>query len=155
MIPKILWAALLLSAVLEPALSDSQIPLTYVPKKVRTSIQNYVPGAQLTEVRIGSDDAWGTKYDCEYFRAGHKGRIELAESGQLLDVDEDLVLTEVPRLIQRVAAKESRGGVMRKASIEQDAGHLVYKTESFYGLTDTKVKLKITQGGEVIAREFD
>ena len=61
----------------------------------------------------------------------------------------------MPRLIQRVAAKESRGGVMRKASIEQDAGHLVYKTESFYGLTDTKVKLKITQGGEVIAREFD
>lgn len=36
-----------------------------------------------------------------------------------------------------------------------DAGTLVYKTESFYGLTDTKVKLKITRDGEVIARDFD
>jgi hypothetical protein len=151
----IFWAALLLSAGLELTIADSQIPLTYVPKKVRAAIQEYVPGAQLTEARIGSDDSWGTKYSCEYFRAGHKGRIELAESGHLLDVDEDLVLTEVPALIRRVAAREARGGAMRKASIEMDAGTLVYKTESFYGLTDTKVKLKITRSGEVIARDFD
>jgi len=85
----------------------------------------------------------------------HKGHIEVGESGHLLDVDEDLVLTEVPALIRRVAAEEARGGAMRKASIEMDAGTLVYKTESFYGLTDTKVKLKITRSGEVIARDFD
>lgn len=136
-------------------MADSQIPLTYVPKKVRAAIQEYVPGAQLTVARIDSDDTWGTKYKCEYFRAGHKGSIELAEGGQLIDVDEDLILTEVPPLIQRVAAREARGGAMRKASIEQDVGTLVYKTESFYGLTNTKVKLKITRSGEVIEREFD
>lgn len=109
------WTALLLISLVGLALADSQIPLTYVPKKVRAAIEEYVPGAQLTEARIGSDDSWGTKYSCDYFRAGHKGHIELAESGHLLDVDEDLVLTEVPALIRRVAGKEARGGVMRKA----------------------------------------
>jgi hypothetical protein len=122
---------------------------------VQQALRSFIPGAQLMEARIDSDDQWGTTYEIEYFRGGHKGDIKLTEQGRLLDVSEDLILAEVPRLVQRVAAKETRGGAIREASLEQDSGMLVYKIESYYGQSDAKVTLKITSDGQVIERNFD
>jgi hypothetical protein len=152
--PKLLCSILLLG-LLQAALADSRIPLSYVPERVRAAIQDYVPGARLTEAKIDSDDQWGVKYKCDYLRADHKGSIEVARNGHLIDVNEDLLLTQVPPLIRRVAAKESRGGMMRKASLDEEAGRLVYRTESFYGQSEAKIKLRISRGGEVLEREFD
>jgi hypothetical protein len=151
----VLSGVFLLGLLAFPARPDSKIPLTYIPPKVQQALRSFIPGAQLMEARIDSDDEWGTTYQIDYFRAGHKGDIKLTERGRLLDVNEDLVLAEVPRLVQRVAAKETRGGAIRNASLEQDAGLLVYNIESYYGQSDAKVTLKITSDGQVIERNFD
>ena len=60
----------------------------------------------------------GTTYEIDYFRAGHKGDIKLTERGRLLDVNEDLVLAEVPRLVQRAAERkpEAAPSAMRRSS---------------------------------------
>jgi hypothetical protein len=138
-----------------PARPDSKIPLTYIPPKVQQALRSYVPGAQLMEACIDSDDQWGTTYEIDYFRGGHQGDIKLTERGRLLDVSEDLILAEVPRLVQRVAGNETRVGALRNASLEQDAGLLVYKIESYNGQSDAKVTLKITSDGQAIERNFD
>jgi hypothetical protein len=138
-----------------PARPDSKIPLTYIPPRVQQVLRSFIPGAQLMEARIDSDDQWGTTYEIDYFRAGHEGDIKLTDRGRLLDINEDLVLAEVARPVQRVAARETRGGAIRNASLEQDAGLLVYKIESSYGRSDAKVTLKIASDGQVIERNFD
>jgi uncharacterized membrane protein YkoI len=66
-----------------------------------------------------------------------------------------LILAELPRLVQGIAAKATRGGAIRNASLEKDAGLLVYKVESYHGQSDAKVTLKIASDGQVIERNFD
>jgi hypothetical protein len=151
--PPLAFAVLALTGL--AAYADSQIPLAYVPRTVRGAIQGYVPGAELTKAEIGNDDEWGTKYRCEYYRGGHKGKIQVSERGRLLDLDEDLNPRELPPSVRRTVARESRGGVIRRAHLDEDRGHLVFSVESFYGESSAKVKLKIARDGTVIDRDFD
>ncbi|HEY0789800.1 MAG TPA: hypothetical protein VGD78_01935 [Chthoniobacterales bacterium] len=137
------------------AYGDSQLPLSYVPRRVRAAIQGYVPGAELTKAEIANDDEWGTKYRCEYYRGGHKGKIQVSERGRLLDVDEDLDPRQLPPSVRRAAARESRGGVIRRAHLDEDRGRMVFSVESFYGMSSAKVKLKVRRDGTVIERDFD
>jgi hypothetical protein len=136
-----------------PTLADSNIPLSYIPRRVVDATEGYVPGAQLLKCEIGSDDDWGNTYKCEYARRGHKGKIKVAQRGQLLDLDEDL--DQLPPNVRRVVAANARGGAIRKAKLEEDDHRLVYKVEAYYGQSDAKVKLKITRGGEVVGRDYD
>ncbi len=146
---------LLTSVALTGALADSDIPLDYVPPRARQAIADYVPGARLMEARIGNDDEYGPKYRCEYFRAGHKGNITVSERGHLLDLDEDLAPSQIPRSIARIIAREARGGAVRKAHLDEDHGRLVYEVEAYYGQSSAKLKLKVARDGTVLDRDYD
>jgi hypothetical protein len=148
-------AALMLLSLASSVYAGSKIPLSYLPRNVRNAIENYVPGSEITKAEIGSDDRWGTTYDCEYNRGRHKGSITVSERGRLMDLSQDLDPSELPSRIAGVAKREARGGVIRKASLDEDEGRLVYKVEAYYGASSAKIKLKITRGGEVIGRDFD
>ena len=133
--------------------AGSKIPLSYLPRNVRNAIENY--GSKITKAEIGSDDRLGTTYDCEYNRGRHKGSITVSERGRLMDLSQDLDPSELPSRIARVAERSARGGVIRKASLDEDEGRFVYKVEGYYGASSAKIKLKITRDGEVIGRDFD
>jgi hypothetical protein len=144
---------LLLGAL--PLLADSNIPLAYIPRKVVGTIEDFVPGAQLLKCEIGSDDDWGNTYKCDYLRHGHKGKIKVSQGRMLLDLDEDLDPSQLPPRIRRVVSENTRGGLIRKARVEEDEHHMIYKIDAFYGQSSAKVKLKITRQGEVIDRDYD
>jgi hypothetical protein len=138
-----------------PLLADSGIPLSYIPRRVVGAIEGYVPSAQLLKCEIGSDDALGNTYKCDYFRHGHKGKIKVAQGGELLDLDEDLDPSQLPPRIHRVVNENTRGGLVRKARIEEDEHRMIYKIEAFHDQSSAKVKLKITREGQVIDRDYD
>jgi hypothetical protein len=138
-----------------PLLADSNIPLSYIPRKVGAAIQGYVPGAELMKCQIGSNDDWGNTYKCDYVRHGHKGKIKVSEGGRLLDLDENLDPAQIPPGIRRAVAANSLGGMIRKAKLEEDDHRLVYEVEAYYGHSTTKVTLKLTRGGELVGRDYD
>ena len=149
------FSAALLLLSLASLYAGSKIPLSYLPRNVRNAIENYVPGSEITKAEIGSDERWGTTYDCEYNRGRHKGSIRVSERGRLMDLSQDLNPSELSSRIAGVPKREARGGVIRKASLDEDEGRFVYKVEAYYGASSAKIKLKITRGGEVIGRDFD
>jgi hypothetical protein len=104
---------------------------------------------------LDSDDAWGRTYKCDYFRGRHKGSIKVSERGRLMDLSQEVDPGEMPRTVARVAARESRHGLIRRVSLDEDDGRLVYKVEAYYGESRAKIKLKITRGGQVLGRDFD
>jgi hypothetical protein len=119
------------------------------------AIRSYVPGAEIVKAEIGSDDTWGRTYKCDYFRGRHKGSIKVSERGRLMDLGQEVDPGEMPRIVARVAARESRHGLIRRVSLDEDDGRLVYKVEAYYGESRAKIKLKITRGGQLLGRDFD
>jgi hypothetical protein len=148
-------AILLLISFTGSVYASSKIPVSYIPRHVRNAIESYVPGAEITKAQIGSDDRWGTTYDCEYIRGRHKGSITVSEHGRLTDLSQELDPAELPSRIARLAEREARGGTIRKTSLDEDRGRFVYKVEANYGRSSAKIKLKITRSGDVVERNFD
>ena len=120
-----------------------------------TAIRGYVPGAQIVKAEIGSDDTWGRTYKCDYFRSRHKGSIKVSERGRLMDLSQEADPGEMPPTVARVAARESRHGLIRRVSLDEDDGRLVYKVEAYYGQSRAKIKLKISRTGQLLGRDCD
>src|SRR5258707_14826816 len=81
--------------------ASDKIPISAVPKRVRAAIQYYAPGAQLIEARVSQDKTYRKIYNCTYFRNIHLGSIKLGSRGQLLDIDETLVIEDVPPAVRK------------------------------------------------------
>jgi hypothetical protein len=135
--------------------ASSKIPISYIPRRTMAAIRSYVPGARIIKAEIGSDDTWGRTYRCEYFRGHHKGSIKISERGRLMDLSQEVDPGEMPPTVARVAARESRHGLIRRVSLDEDDGRLVYKVKAYYGQSGAKIKLKITRSGQLLGRDFD
>jgi hypothetical protein len=145
-------AALLLCAWSVQA--SDKIPISDVPRRVRAAIQYYAPGAQLTEARVTRDKTYRKIYDCTYFRNIHLGSIKLGPRGQLLDIDETLVIEDVPPAVRKTIIAETKGGLIKKIKLDNLYGHAVYRVKSYYGdSTKIEISLAITRTGRVVERK--
>jgi hypothetical protein len=134
--------------------ASDKIPISAVPKRVRAAIQYYAPGAQLTEARVTQDKNNRKIYNCTYFRNIHLGSIKLSAHGQLLDIDETLVIEDVPPAVRRTIIAETKGGLLKKIKLDDLYGREVYRVKSYYGdSTKIEISLVITRGGRVVERK--
>jgi hypothetical protein len=145
-------AALLLCAWSVQA--SDKIPISAVPKRVRAAIQYYAPGAQLTEATVTQDKKNRKIYNCTYFRNIHLGSIKLNAHGQLLDLDETLVIEDVPSAVRKTIIAETKGGLIKKIKLDDLYGREVYRVKSYYGdSTKIEISLVITRNGRVVERK--
>src|SRR5271165_4137214 len=145
-------AVLLLCAC--SAQGSDKIPISEVPMRVRAAIQYYAPGAQLTEARVTQDSTYRKIYNCTYFRNIHLGSIKLGPRGQLLDIDETLVIEDVPPAVRKTIIAETKGGLIKRIKLDDQYGHAVYKVKSYYGdSTKIEISLVITRTGRVVERK--
>lgn len=134
--------------------ASDKIPISDVPRRVRAAIQYYAPGAQLTEARVTRDKTYRKVYDCTYFRNIHLGSIKLGPRGQLLDIDETLVIEDVPPAVRKTIIAETKGGLIKKIKLDNLYGHAVYRVKSYYGdSTKIEISLVITRTGRVVERK--
>jgi hypothetical protein len=134
--------------------ASEKIPISAVPARVRAAIQYYAPGAQLTEARVTQDSTYRRIYDCTYFRNIHLGSITLSSRGQLLDIDETLVIEDTPPAVRRRIVSETKGGLIRKIKLDALYGREVYRVKSYYdGSTKIEISLVITRNGRVVERK--
>jgi hypothetical protein len=146
--------AVILFCAWASARANDRIPISAVPSPVRAAIQYYAPGAQLTEARVTQDRTYRRAYDCTYFRNIHLGSIKLNAHGQLLDLDETLVVEDVPPAVRRTIQAETKGGLIRKIKLTAEYGRAIYRVKAFYGKsTDIEVSLAITRSGRVVERK--
>jgi hypothetical protein len=85
--------------------ASDKIAISAVPSRVRAAVQYFAPGAQLIEAKVSEDRAYRKVYNCTYFRNVHLGTIKLSYRGQLLDIDENLVVEDVPPAVQKTIRK--------------------------------------------------
>ena len=153
MAKKISLAVLLLFAWTSAQASE-KIPNSMVPRRVRAALQEYAPGAQLIEVRVSPDKDYRQVYDCTYFRNIHLGKIKLGPRGQLLEIDEALVIDDVPPAVRRKILAETKGGLIRTIRLEALYGHAVYRVKSFYAKsTNLEISLVLTPSGRIVQRK--
>jgi hypothetical protein len=146
--------AVLLFCAWASARASDKIPISAVPSRVRAAIQYYAPGAQLTEARVTEDRNYRRIYDCTYFRNIHLGSIKLGAHGQLLDIDETLVVEDVPPAVRRTIQTETKGGLIRKIKLTAEYGRAIYRVKAYYGKsTDIEISLAITRSGRVVERK--
>jgi hypothetical protein len=146
-------AALLFCAWTAVHASD-KIPVSMVPSGVRAAVQYYAPGAQLIEAKVSEDRVYRTVYNCTYFRNVHLGYIKLSYRDQLLDIDESLVVEDVPAAVQKAIRAETKGGLIKQIKLDALYGHEVYRVKSYYGnSTNTQISLTLTRSGRVVARK--
>jgi hypothetical protein len=146
--------ALLLFCALSTAQASDKIPISAVPRRVRAAIQYYAPGAQLIEAKVSDDRVYRRIYNCTYFRNVHLGSIKLSYRGQLLDVDESLVIEDVPPAVQKTIRKETKQGLIKKIRLDALYGREVYRVKSYYGdSTKVEISLTITRSGRVVERK--
>jgi len=145
-------AALLLCAWSVQA--SDKIPISAVPRRVRAAIQYYAPGAQLIEATVTQDSTDRKIYNCTYFRNIHLGSIKLGSRGQLLGIDETLVIEDVPPAVRRTIVAETKGGLIKKIKLDAVYGREVYRVKSYYGeSTKLEISLVITRSGRVVERK--
>jgi hypothetical protein len=146
--------ALLLLCALSAARASDKIAISAVPKRVRAAIEYYAPGAQLIEAKVSDDRVYRTVYNCTYFRNVHLGTIKLSYRGQLLDIDESLVIEDVPPAVQKAIRRETKGGLIKKIKLDALYGHEVYLVKSYYGdSTKIEISLTVTRSGRIVARK--
>jgi hypothetical protein len=147
--------AVLLFCAWSSAHAAEKIPNSAVPKRVRAAIQYYAPGAQLIEAKVSEDSEYRKVYDCTYFRNVHLGTIKLSYHGQLLDIDETMVIEDVPPAVAKTIRRETKGGLIKKIKLDVLYGREVYRVKSYYGnSTNIEISLAITRPGRVVERKI-
>jgi hypothetical protein len=148
--------AVLLFCAWASARASDKIPISAVPGRVRAAIQYYAPGAQLIEARVTQDRTYRRIYIGTYFRNIHLASIKLSAHGQLLDIDETLVVEDVPPAVRRTIRSETKGGLIRKIKLTAEYGRAIYRVKAFYGKsTDVEISLAITRSGRVVERKVN
>src|ERR1700760_39292 len=123
--------AVLLFCACSTAHASDKIAISAVPSRVRAAVQYFAPGAQLIEAKVSDDRAYRKVYNCTYFRNVHLGTIKLTYRGQLLDIDENLVIEDVPPAVQKTIRKETKGGLIKKIRLDALYGRAVYRGRSY------------------------
>jgi hypothetical protein len=146
--------AVMLFSAWTSAQAGDKIPISAVPMRNRTAIQYYAPGAQLIEARVSPDKEYRQVYDCTYFRNIHLGKIKLGGRGQLLEIDEALVIDDVPPAVRRKILSETKGGLIKKIRLDALYGHEVYRVKAYYGKsTNIEISLVLTRTGRIVERK--
>src|ERR1700730_4025438 len=146
--------AVLLFCAWSATYASDKIPISAVPKRVRAAVQYYARGAQLIEAEVAEDRIYRKVYNCTYFRDVHLGSIKLSYRGQLLDIDESLVVDDVPAAVQRTIRTETKGGLIKKIRLDALYGREVYRVKSYYGnSTNIEISLTITRSGRIVERK--
>jgi hypothetical protein len=146
--------AVLLLCVWTSAHAGDKIPISSVPGRVRDTVLYYAPGAQLIEARVSPDKQYNRVYDCTYFRNVHLGTISLGADGQLLAIDEALVVDDVPPPVRRKIHSETKGGLIRKIRLEERFGRAVYQVKAYYAKsTHIEISLVLTRTGRIVERK--
>jgi hypothetical protein len=146
--------AMLLFCAWSASYASDRIPISAVPSRVRSAVQYFAPGAQLIEAKVSDDDIYRKIYNCTYFRNVHLGSMKLSSRGQLLDIDESLVIEDVPPAVQKAIRRETKGGLIKKIKLDALYGHEVYRVRSYYGdSTKIEISLTVTRSGRIVARK--
>ena len=146
--------AVLLLCACSTAHASDKIPIAAVPSRVRAAVQYCAPGAQLIEAKLSEDRLYRKVYSCTYFRNVHLGYIKLSDRGQLLDIDESLVIKDVPPAVQRTIRTETKRGLIKKIQLDALYGREVYRVKSYYAdSTKIKISLTITRSGRIVERK--
>src|SRR6202035_3794197 len=118
--------AVLLLCAWSSARASDKIPISAVPSRVRAAVQYYAPRSQLIEAKVSDDRAYRKVYNCTYFRDVHLGYMKLSYRGQLLDIDESLVIEDVPPAVQKTIRKEKKQGLIKRIKLDALYGREVY-----------------------------
>src|SRR6478752_6902669 len=146
--------AILLFCAWSSTQASDKIPISAVPSRVRAAVQYFAPDAQLIEAKVSEDRVYRRVYNCTYFRNVHLGTIKLTYRGQLLDIDENLVIEDVPLAVQKTIRKETKGGLIKKIRLDALYGRAVYRVKSYYGdSTNIEISLTITRSGRIVQRK--
>ena len=146
--------AVLLFCAWSSTYANDRIPISAIPSRVRAAVQYYAPGAQLIEAKVSEDRSYRKVYNCTYFQNVHLGSIKLSSRGQLLDIDESLVIEDVPPAVQKTIRKETKGGLIKKIQLDTLFGREVYRVKSYYGnSTKIEISLTITRSGRIVERK--
>jgi hypothetical protein len=146
--------AVLLFCAWSTVQASDKIPISDVPSRVRAAVQYYAPGAQLIEAKLSEDRLYRKVYNCTYFRNVHLGYIKLSYRGQLLDIDESLVIEDVPPAVQKTIHKETKQGLIKKIKLDALYGREVYRVRSYYGnSTNIEISLAIARSGRIVDRK--
>lgn len=136
--------------------ASDKIPISAVPSRVRAAIQYYAPGAQLIEAKVSEDRVYRKVYNCTYFRNVHLGYIKLSYRGQLLDIDESLVIEDLPPAVQKTIRRETKQGLIKKIKLDVLYGREVYRVKSYYGnSTNIEISLTIARSGRIVDRKVN
>lgn len=146
--------AMLLICACSTVQASEKIPISAVPRRVRSAVQYYATGAQLIEAKVSEERPDQKVYNCTYFRNVHLGYMKLSYRGLLLDIDESLVIEDVPPAVQKTIRRETKQGLIKKIKLDALYGHEVYKVRSYYGnSTNIEISLTVTRSGRIVARK--
>jgi hypothetical protein len=146
-------AVLLFCAWTSAQAGDKKIPISAVPMRERAAIEYFAPGAQLIEARLSSDEEHKQVYHCTYFRSIHLGTIKLGACAELLEIDEALVIDDLPPAVRKKVHSETKGGLIKKIKLDALYGHEVYRVKAYYGKsTNIEISLVLTRTGRIVER---
>jgi hypothetical protein len=82
------------------------------------------------------------------------GTIKLTYKGQLLDIDENLVIDDVPANVRNVIRRETKGGLIKSIRLDALYGRVVYRVKAYYGnSTNIQISLTIASSGHIVERK--
>jgi hypothetical protein len=154
MATKLRLAVLLFCAWNSAQAGDKKIPISTLPIQIRTAIDYFAPGAQLIEARVSPDKEHTKVYDCTYFRNIHLGTIKLGADRELFEIDEELVMDDLPPVVRKKVLSETKGGLIKKIKLEALYGQEVYRIKAYCAKsTNIEVSLVLTRTGRIVERK--
>jgi hypothetical protein len=154
MATKLRLAVLLFCAWNSAQAGDTKIPISTLPMQIRAAIDYFARGSQLIEARVSPDKEHTQVYDCTYFRNIHLGRIKIGAGRQLLEIDEALVIDDLPPAVRKKVFSETKGGLIKKIKLDALLGHEVYRVKAYYARSiNIEISLVLTRTGHIVERK--
>lgn len=130
---------------------EGSIPMADLPEAVVKAVQNAFPEGKWTKVRQRDDDD-ELIYVVELAKSptSRSATLQLSNSGQLLEIDEEISTNDLPERVLRAVSKAFPGGTIDQAEQESEM-EIIYRVQlTTHG---KKREVKLTRKGRILEIE--
>lgn len=144
--------AIIGAAIVVPAQAEeTDIPFDKLPEGVQKTAQGLAGKGKITKATKESGDRGGTIYEVAYTVGRTKYEAEISPKGQVVVVDEQIALSQVPKPARGVIEEKTAGGKIIKIEKAKEGREVYYEAE--FTKNGKEREVKVAPDGKILKTE--
>lgn len=144
--------AIIGAAIVAPVRAEeTEIPFDKLPENVQKTAQGLVGKGKITKATKESGDRGGTIYEVAYTVGRTKYEAEISPKGEIVVVDEQVAISQVPKPVRGVIEEKTAGGKIIKIEKAKQGKEVYYEAE--FTKDGKEHEVKVAPDGKILKTE--